>query len=448
MSTEWGDLERRLRGLGSDIGGAPLPGPDAARHRARQRTRRQVAGAAVGIAAAALGVIALGGLGPLSISQPEPADTPTPTPSPTGDLVEPGGELALTVEDLEASSGADEPVGWRQATNPPKPFACAPTPGDADRVIERWFETPEGGYLHQVIEISTPDRAQQRFDDLTAEITSCVQAGGEEFVLDQVWTIDEIGDRAWIARYWAPPRTEELATLVTISMAQVGDSLTTVSQGGLAMDANGPPDDNVASIAATRLCEATGGQCEFAGQPQRIFPEAQPDVPGWLTVDDVVAATGFDHITEGSGVADAGGDWGFACLTNNPVANGAGSVEVRTYSDPTWQTDAPVSQSIAVFPSDQQAQDHFEALVGDANACDQGDTVEEIGQVSGDGYVGVAWRSTNEEFGTSFVFGVVVNGPAVSFVSFAEDEFLDLHLGADQAAELLDRAGQRLAGRQ
>jgi hypothetical protein len=450
MSTEWDDLERGLHDLGTDLGDGPLPGPHAARTRARQRTRRQVAGATIGaVAAAAVGAVVLGGLGPLSISQPDPADTPTPTPS--GEIIDPNNALTLTVDDLEASSGADEPVGW-QEVDPLERFACAPAPGDADTdadkdadmVVERWFQASPDGHLNQIVEISTADEAEQRFNDLTAELRSCVENGGEEFRIDQIWSIDGIGDQAWTATYSAPPRTEEAATIVIVSVVQVGDSVTTVTQGGLAQDFNLRPGDDLPMLAATRLCEASGSRCEFAAEPHRVYPEAQPDLPGWLTVDDVALATGFDFITEGGAVADAGGSWGFACLENNPIDYGARSVEVRSYVDPTFAVEASVYQSTAVFESAQQARDHFDALVADASACDAGSPAEEIAQVSGGGYVGVGWRSTDEEYGTSFVFGAVVNGPFVSIVTFAEDSVFDLYLEPDQVRDLLDRAGQRL----
>nr|NIR59239.1 hypothetical protein [Gammaproteobacteria bacterium] len=84
--------------------------------------------------------------------------------------------MTLTVESLEAAFEVSEPVGWALAEGPPgEPFRCAPSPADADRVLERWFRPSDDGYLHQIIEISTADAARARFDSVIDEMLSCVE---------------------------------------------------------------------------------------------------------------------------------------------------------------------------------------------------------------------------------------------------------------------------------
>src|SRR5690606_36015145 len=106
MSTEHGDIRRRLEDLGAALGDLQLPGPDAARRRARQRSRRQAGGAVLGaVAAVAVGVISVGGLPAANTAPPAPAESPTGEPT-----IEPSDErLVLSVDDVEAGTGDGEP---------------------------------------------------------------------------------------------------------------------------------------------------------------------------------------------------------------------------------------------------------------------------------------------------------------------------------------------------
>jgi hypothetical protein len=448
MSTEWNDLERRLR----DIGGAPLPGPDAARRRARQRTRRQVAGAAAGIAAAAFGVIALGGLSPLSISQPDPADTPSPTPipSPTGDVIEPGNDLILTVEDLVATY--DDPelaaqIGWEPADPPNEPFLCAPT-ASAD-AISRWFRTADDGYLNQFIEISTADAAQARFDSVIGEVLSCVEERNadnpDDNWLNMVWTVDGIGDALWTADYAVPPRgpAGELM-IVQVSVVLTGDAITIITQGGPGMHGNeaGPLPYEIAIAAADRLCSSAGGDCISDPVPQRVHPPVNTDTePGWLTIDDIVTAMPyFGTIGEGGAIHDGDG-YGHVCMESaNPVAAGATAVSSRQYTDPldpALETD--FSEYIARFESDQAARAHFDDLVGAVEACG----ARQLDTTAGSGYEGVAWL-TEDEF-APFHLGAAINGSNVAVIVLGQPWSAHTELPPDQTLELLNRAGARLA---
>lgn len=451
MSTEWNDLERRLRDLGSDIGGAPLPGPDAARRRARQRTRRQVAGAAVGIAAAAFGVIALGGLGQLSISQPEPADTPapTPTPSPTGDVIEPGDDLILTVKDLEATY--DDPelaalVGWEAADPPDEPFLCAPT-ANAD-AISRWFRTSDDGYLNQFIEISTADAAQVRFDSVIDEVLSCVAERNadnpEDNWLNMVWTVDGIGDTLWTADYAVPPRgpAGELM-IVQVSVVLTGDAVTIITQGGPGMHGSdlGPLPYEIAMVAADRLCSSAGRDCVGDPVPQRVFPPINGDVGvGWLNIDDIVSAMPYFGTIREAGDVFAADSYGHICLEPaNAVAAGATAVSGRQYSDPLDEAlEITFFEYFARFESDQAARAHYDDLVGAVEACG----ARQLDTTAGSGYEGVAWLA-EDEF-APFHLGAAINGSNVAVIVLGQPWSAHTELPPDQTLELLDRAGARL----
>ena len=451
MSTEWSDLERRLRELGSDVGGAPLPGPDAARSRARQRTRRQVAGAAIGVAAAAFGVIALGGLGPLSISQPEPAETPTPTPTPTEDAVEPGNELALTVEDLESTIANPEDValvGWKPADPPVERFLCAPAPSDAD-AIERWFQTSDGGYLNQIIEISTAEAAGSRFESVVNEMQGCVQEreaeNPDDNWLNVVWTFEGIGDALWTADYAVPPRgpNGEL-TIVQVSVVLAGDAVTIISQGGLGMHGNesGPLPHDIATLAADRLCTWAGRDCTGNPTPQRAYPPVRSEVePGWLTVDDIVTAMPYFETISETGEIQDGDAYGHICMdAADPVAAGATAVPRRQYSDPLDDAlEIHLFEFIARFDNDDAARAHYDDLVAAVEACG----VEPLGAVEDADYEGSAWR-VDDEF-APFHLSAVISGSDVGVLVIGQPSSAQDDLPPDQTLDLLGRAGARLA---
>lgn len=453
MSTEWGDLERRLRELGSDLGDAPLPGPHSARQRARQRTRRQVAGATLGaVAAAAVGAVVLGGLGPLSLSQPDPADTPTstPTPSPTGGVVEPGNELALTIEDLEASSGADEPVGWRSTDGPPgEPFLCAPEPGGADRVIEQWFQPSDEAYLHQIIEISTAEAARARFDSVAEDLPACVEErdaeNPDDNQLSSVWTVDGIGDGAWLAEYFVPPRGPNGELMVVqVSVVLAGDTVTIITQGGPGMHGieAGPLPYEIAMAAADRLCSWAGRDCTGDPTPGRVNPPVRTDVePGWLNIDDIVTAMPFFGTISEVGDIFEGDAYGHVCMEPaNPVAAGAAGVTSRQYTDPLDEAlEIQFSEFIAQFDSDQAARAHYEDMLGAMEACG----ANQLGGVNATDFEGLAWRAADEF--VAFHLVAVISGSNVAVVVVGEPSSAQDALPSDQTVGLIDRVGVRLA---
>ncbi|MFW6203509.1 MAG: hypothetical protein ACOC96_00935 [Actinomycetota bacterium] len=470
MSNEWDDLGRRLDDLSSDLGDVLLPGPHAARRRARQRTRRQVAGAGLGAAAAAaVGAIVLGGLGPLSAPPPDPVDTPTPaptpptpapTPAPTGDAEVPDDEMTLTVESLEAASEVSEPVGWAPAEGPPgEPFLCAPSPGDAERMVERWFRPSDDGYLHQIIEIGTAGTAQARFDSVIDEVLSCVEQRNAENPddnwLSNVWTVDGIGDGAWLGEYAVPPRgpNGELM-IVQVSVVLAGDRVTIITQGGPGMHGHeaGPLPYDVAAAAADRLCSWAGRDCTGDPTPTRVYPPVRSDVePGWLTIDDVVAAMPyFDTISAVTDVRDVD-EYGHGCMEANPVAAGATAVPSRQYHDPSDDAVPPnvqLFEFVARFDTEGEALAHYEDLVDDMESCGEQSVTEHLevdptGQASADGYEGVTWHDGAESGG--FHLGAAINGSSIAVIMVRELSPAEGELRSEDVPELLDRAAARLA---
>jgi hypothetical protein len=450
MSTEFDDLRHRLASLGDDLRDTRLPGANAARRRAQQRARRQATGAALGaVAAVAVGAIIVGGLPTLSSAPVQPADTPThePTEEPT---TEPSADaLLLTVDDLEAANSIDEPVGWTLTETATEPsFACAPAPGDADLVVQRSFATPDEGRLDQFIEISTAERAQARLEEIAVEIVACVEQrnaeNSDDNWLSEIWTVDGIGDEAWLGEYLVEPRGE-LGELMVVQMSAVraGDAVIVLAQGGLGMHGHleGPLPHDLAAAAATKVCEISGGSCVTDPRPQRIYPDSAPVVvPGWLTIEDIAAeAPVLAGITSADFPVEA--QEGVYVCVEIPVARPAGalSFQARLYVDLLDDPDLHVSQVVSRFGSATEAEAHYADLVGWAAACG----AEQVGEVSGDGYEGITWRSTDEFI--TFYLSAVIHGEAVSLITIPEPSAGAGDLPAEQVQALVARAGERLA---
>ncbi len=292
------DLQRGLEGLSSDARHVGLPGPAAARRRARQRTRNQATGAVLGaVAIVASGIFAFAQ--PTLSSAPDPADTPTgtvtaspstspptsPSPNPTAEMVALPESVLLTVEDIDNDS-----TRWQQVGEPAAPWTCAPAaPAAADdrQVLRRSFGTA-GSRLDQIIEASTPDDAVARFEEIRSGVTACVDALGDSYGFGWISAFDGLGDDAWQASYFAPPRNGDEATLVRVDLVRTGLAVTSVSSGGFAMDDNYPPEWDRAVAATTRLCEAAAGACVTEVERELLYPEGAQDLAGWLTADDVV----------------------------------------------------------------------------------------------------------------------------------------------------------------
>jgi hypothetical protein len=452
------DLRRRLEGLGSDIGRAGLPGPTAARRRARQRSRNQAVGAVLGAAVMVGGaVLAVAQPTLLTASDPAtspsetvtsgPAQTPSTSPSSPDQAPTLPTSVLLQVSDIEPEG---EPIGWAESDQPVDPWPCAPDAAASDHVLKRTFLNPEGGRIEHIVEATAGGQAASRFAEIHDALVSCVESGaasGADFRLDEIWAVTGVGDDAVLVRYWAPPREEppgEGQLIVSVSIARSGNAVTTVTRGGFAQDANVPDTSEDAQAAVTRLCPVTGGACVTNPDQQRTYPEPAADLPGWLTVADVAEATGDDRISAASEVlTDATGNVPFVCFETDPGATGATSVESRTFYDALDPTTIGVDEYIARFSSGSAARAYYDTLTAEGNSCSAEPSldVQNTGTVAGDGgLAGTTWRSTVAETESVFVYGVVVNGSAVAYVSTNLDPPAD----DDELATLLRRAGERL----
>lgn len=427
MSADFDDLSRELEGLGADTRHLSLPGPAAARRRGHRRARNQAVGAVLGgVAIVAGAVIAFAQ--PTLISAPDFANTPTDSPSPDNTLptAEPTPpdvsslptSVLLTAEDL------DPEAGWVETDPPAEVWPCAPEPPNDENVLRRSFDYPEGnGRIDQVVEPTA--EAAARMAAIRNAVTSCV-SDGEGFDLDQIWSVTGVGEETVLIRYWAPPREEppgEGRLLVSISLVRSGDAVTSVTHGGFNTEANTADTTEHAEAAVARLCSVTGGEC--VTEPThylQVFPD--PDVLGWLTVADVVEATGAAEITAASTVLEEPeGSFGFVCFESNSIDAGAGQVDRRSYYDALDPGGQMVDEIIASFPTDQEAaaRSHYDALVAEAETCatEPSIVVENLGTVgtAEAGFIGTAWRATAPETDTVFHFGVVVKGAQVAFVN-------------------------------
>ncbi|MGH8840858.1 MAG: hypothetical protein ACRDVO_16605 [Jiangellaceae bacterium] len=447
------DLRRRLEGLGSDAGRANLPGPAAARQRARRRARNQAVGAVLG-AAVVVGGAVIAVAQPTLLTAPDPATSPgetvtsspgpTPSPSPSSpDVPTLPTSVLLQLSDIEPEG---EPIGW--AEWPGEAWPCTPVAATSDRILQRMFVNPEAGRIEHIVEATASGQAPSRFAEIRDDLISCVESGaasGAEFRLDEIWVVTGVGDEAVLLRYWAPLREGppgESQLIVSVSIARSGDAVTTVTRGGFAQDANVPDTSEDAQAAVTRLCAATGGACVTDPDQQRTYPEPAADLPGWLTVADVVEATGEDRISAAGEVLTDATGFPFVCFQTDPGATGATSVESRTFYDALDPTAISVDEYVARFPSGSAARAYYDTLTAEGDSCSAEPSlvVQNTGAVAGDGgLAGTTWRSTVAETDSVFVYGVVVNGSAVGYVSTNLDSAAD-----DELATLLRLAGERL----
>jgi hypothetical protein len=318
----------------------------------------------------------------------------------------------------------------------------------SDRVLQRLFVNPESGRIEHIVEATDRGQAQSRFDQIRDDLVSCVESGaasGADFRLDEIWTVTGVGDHAVLVRYWAPlhenpPGQGQL--IVSVSIARSGDAVTTVTRGGFAQDANVPDTPDDAEAAVTRLCAETGGACVTDPAQEQEYPEPAGDVPGWLTVADVVRATDVDRITAASEVMVApDGSFGFVCFQADAGAAGAVSIESRTFHDPFDPGGVGVDEFIARFPTAAEARAYYDALAAEGDACsaEPALSVQNTGTITGD-ITGMTWRATAADAGVAFIYGLVVNGDQVAFVNVNLDAPSD-----DDIETLLALAGERLS---
>ena len=282
--TEPDQLQAGLRALESDLLYVPLAGPEAARRRGRQRTRRHVAGIAGGLAI----VATTGLLGPLDsfsrTGDPSPVSpatrverTPaTPTPAATPAVTE---DVLLDAADLVPQDG-----GWRATDTPwagQGPFACAQGSSErADEAMLASFAPVDEDRLDQVVEwYHSPGDAEARFDEVRAVVAECAsQLDAAIDGLPEFWQLAGVGDAAWVAGYWTSETAGEARRRVEVGVVRTGSAVTHVTWGFLAQDSVEPVVTAATAAAAEKLCAAAGGACvsDPVLEPDAGAPEKAP----------------------------------------------------------------------------------------------------------------------------------------------------------------------------
>jgi hypothetical protein len=452
-------------------GGAP-PAPGAARRRAAQRTRNQITGVALaGVAAIAIGFLAVT-QDQLFVS-PEPAH-PTNTHSPTAvpttpderedpDNPEPPEpavpEVAfLTTEDITPDGEPGDVLPeWAEVDSTQTPFDCAPTaPDGAQHVAYDNTQDGQGGHFLQFIE-ETADPVG-RFSEIRAGFERCVrdrEASDEDTYtgFSQIWNVGGLGDEAWMATYFderEEPSDDFMETnIVHVHMMRTGNHTSVVVLGGPGLDDNLDMDPEQLVKSAGRLCAALGTECVGEVTPERTDREPIGDIEGWLTVEDVVQATGLTEIIEGSEPVPGNDDgapagWALTYLPLDPERDGAVWFRRRFYqsSDPGY---LGVDQEIAVFSDADAARAHYEDLIAAAASYnDEGREVDFTGSADEGDWAGSTWRESDETYGISFVFGIAVRDKAVTVVNHGIDSAAGHDVTGDQMMDLLSRAAGHL----
>jgi hypothetical protein len=268
MSSEWNDLERRLDDLGSAVGGTGLPGPGAARQRAKQRSRRHATSAALSAALVLAGgtfaVAQLTGTTPTDIAPIAPTDTsPTATEDPgalEAGLMRPDDIMTVTIEGGEFAYSNDSDT-WSESSPHSEPSECVPDADDLDHVSHAAidFEAESDGdldpaHVRQDLYLTAPGEAPAIFAGLTDTIHECV-----ERTLD-VSPIEGIGDEGWLIRYWyGEPQDEIFGWLTTMTVVRYEDVVSVITDQHRNTEVHIPPEVATTANAAARMCEALFG---------------------------------------------------------------------------------------------------------------------------------------------------------------------------------------------
>jgi hypothetical protein len=379
MSSEWGDLENGLAGLDGEVSGADLPGPDAARTRARQRTRRRTASVALAavvvLAGGGLAVGQLAGVNSAEVQPAGPSDgSPTPTePAPTtspddGDPTESPDvdneppvafldpdELSPMIDPADGSEvtwvGSDDPLpdlgldtcatpdfdlgGDRRWYIPERPVSDFSdiAPNDADG--GRW-----DGATQLIVEPGDPAQA---FQVLRDSYQGCASTASNDPDVGQVaGYVDApftgIGDDAYIVGLLIETEDDEFGRTMLVGVARTGDYVTVVIRQD-ARQAIGPLSGRDAitpmgvdlAAAVNKLCELPdGGEC--ATDPvfdDPIFedPEIDPELheladEPLLTDDDVNPVGTYDGFVRSESTGPSDTLYDLLCLSEFSAADG------------------------------------------------------------------------------------------------------------------------------
>ncbi|TDD66218.1 hypothetical protein E1262_22955 [Jiangella aurantiaca] len=466
--------------------GISLPGPAAARRRAAQRTRHQVTGGVLaGVAAVALGVVAVSP--PEFVASPEPAETgtdtstpttvpTTPTESPSTPPVDPSpdptseespdagagqngddgdrtGDVVIPPEALMLPEDFRNSDAWTAVSEPNEPILCVPeSPAPDARASARAdFTGREFDTATQFIEVAPAGTGTDRLHQLRSQAQACVEAASDaDTRLVYVWSVGGAGDETWVMSYITPTTLQEESVLnVIVGLSRQDDVVSMVAEAQVTTEFYGIGDWESAVGAIGRICTVMFGEsCTDDPQVERLYPEPAGDVDGWLTIDDLAEA-GLGALSDGSQVLGNGDDggpvnYGYVAFTRDPFADGAESLAQRHYNDPLELGGPNLTQERATFPDAEGARAHYAELMAAADQFTQpGDVVENTGTISAAGYEAATWRAENAEFGTVFVYGAAVSGNVVTVVYYGVDR---VDVPPDQMQRLLERAAQRIGG--
>ncbi|WP_205857071.1 sensor domain-containing protein, partial [Phytoactinopolyspora endophytica] len=371
-------------------------------------------------------------------------------------------DALITADDItpEGQPGDVLPE-WTERDAAQTPFECAPAaPPEAAHVYYENTQDGQGGHFLQFIEET--DDPVGRFSQIRADLERCVRdlELSEEDTLtqiSQVWNVDGLGDEAWMANYFEAmeePINFVETNLVSVRMMRTGDYVNVVIQGHNNQEDNANMDTEDSVLSGERLCAAFGTECVGEVTAERTDKEPIGDIDGWLTVDDVVEATGLEKIVDGTEPVpgNEAGDpsgWALTYLPLDPEADGGATWFQRRFyqqSDPTEAIYLSVDQEIAAFPDAESARSHYEDLVAAAESYDDdGRNVVNTASADDGNRTISTWREEYEEYGITFVFGIALQDNLVTVVNHNIDSASDHDITADQMTDLLNRAADRLS---
>lgn len=450
------DLQRGLESLSSDAGHIGLPGPAAARRRARQRTRNQATGAVLGaVAIVASGVFAFAqptlssapdyaGPPPSESATPTESATPSDTPTPTHDVPGITPDALLRAADLSPILDSD----WQESG--PLPDADLGVCSDAlpGGELTRWFVPTAQEASHrwngafQVIEPHTDETATTAAYAALRDTYEQCAAAKEQAQFHDSYTVGAVGDEAY-AIVMGVPAEADFGRELAIGVARSGTVVTRVIRQ-VAVQETGPPELIVADLATAvnRICTTpAGGAC--AGEPEidRI-PQNTTGTPGYLSPDDAARVLGTPGVWEVALEPTDVGDGGHrhVCAVFDDVPG----MEATQYTLVTLDAGVPeparsVTQSVLTFPDEESAISAADQMTAGFDACGQAQPQLEVSPVTDQVWlVGISDSVDPPPW-----WGLARRGSVVTLVEIRVPEADGVT--DEDAVSLVDLAGERLA---
>lgn len=387
------DLQRRLRELEPDLFGTRLAGAAAARRRAAQRIRHQVAGTVLaGVAVVAIGtIIAFRPMIPLArpigladsstpapvsnrSQEPEPSGTQSPSAADQATRVQ-SGNVATTVPDTALIIGEDVWVAdgfdrqWTAADSDDRPD-CFPSLShlDAERVQARITDDPDYGIQvsHDIL-LLEPRAAADAYADIRAQVERCAATSDRQrdgaFVTPYLLSkgpVTGVGDEAFLIEY-VTSATEFEYSFVDLGVVRRGNVVAIVARWTVGIDKHHDADYHTVAAAAERMCLATFRQSCVANDaayqpigpvPTDEYGPLQLAEDPWLTDDDVNPVGSYAPLTLRGSTTDYA-YYQFACLTSLLISDAPMSPRPRL-----WLSEGPGSfvETLRLMPDTASAQ--------------------------------------------------------------------------------------------